>query len=1364
VRLVEALGTDLFTGDGDDLRQGVELRIAGGIPTAEVTASVDDGDPVTGVVGVEGDVVLLAFVRQPVSPPAASREVEVRVHSGRQWIDERHDVRFGEPGWTLHLAPHFHYDPVWWNTQAGFLTEWESLAVATETRMLPEQRTAFELMRAHLDRARADADYRFVVAEIDYLKPWWDSFPEERELFRRLVAEGRIDVVGGSYNEPSSTLVGIESVLRNVASGLEFQRGVLGADPTVSWQLDVFGHDPHYPSIMAAAGMRASSWARGPFHENGPMIDGAVKPSRDPDMPFASEFLWMGPDGGSLLTGYLAAHYSSGWWMHAAPTLEAAETEVLELFRRLKTAAATRHVFLPVGADHIMPNRWVTEIARDWARRYTWPRFEVSTPSRYFAAVREEVEAGRAVLTTQTRDMNPIFAGTAVSYIDTKQANRAAEVALREAEIFAALAGGHGFAYPRAELEHAWRQLAFGAHHDAITGSESDQVYIDLLGGWRGAWQTAVAVRERAVRAVAGSGSGETATVVNGLAADRRDAVRIPVARPSLLRASDGAVVASTLDGDAARGWVLDAVVDVPATGLVTLELEPDETPDETQAWTPVEGMTVSNEYFRLTVDPARGGAVSSLRDLLDGVELIAPGRVGNDIQISDEYPNHPSEGYGPWFVAPRGGPPARSGDTPAESLRVERGPAGERVVVTGRVAEMPYTQTLTLWRGVRRVDATTRLDFAGSDQIVRIVWPCPVPGAVPVAQTGGAVIGRNPGYPGADAAVQPWGLDSTCHEWFGLSAPVRLRVTDPGRASVFERAVAVGEIVCGDLAASAEHGTTLARALVRCGVTATNTLADGPRTGDLAKDSNQPDLRIAVGDAASNSFVARVLAAADPWFAEELERRPAGGVALLLVPARVDAPAPGEPVTGVLDLPVLIVAGDVATAVSSVAADLADAVLDVEQDLDRLPASRFEDRSVAILNRGLPGYAVDVDGTLSVSALRSSTGWPSGVWIDPPRRSAPDGSAFQLQHWTHDLEYAVIAGAGDWRRAGFAAAAQEFGAPLTVVEGGAPGVRSLMRVDPPSVRVSALARTGLFADGEESTVTLRLAETHGRDTQAAIEFDRAVNAVPSDLLGWNAASPPAPGSSTRASVSVGGFGLTSLRVRFDGEGAVPDEASGSGPAFSRYWLHNAGTAPVGGQPVSIRILERGVEGGAVLVDVVLASERGAGPAGRLRVEADGGAIRGPSDVAVPSFGESHVVPVRVEAAGVVALTATFESPGLPGVEDALVLGTGGERLAASVIREGIDLSWDRDDGLALLVRNDHPVAIRGDLLLLSPWGTWPWIDDWSRVVEVAAASTTRIPVHVTRPPAMDAATSWLIAKLGALGTVSYSATTPLSL
>ena len=98
--------------------------------------------------------------------------------------------------------------------------------------------------------------------------------------------------------------------------------------------------------------------------------------------------------------------------------------------------------------------------------------------------------------------MNPIYTGKDVSYIDTKQANREAENAVLDGERFAVFAGLLGGAtYPQAALEKAWVQLAYGAHHDAITGSESDQVYLDLLTGWRDAWELGRSARDNALRA-----------------------------------------------------------------------------------------------------------------------------------------------------------------------------------------------------------------------------------------------------------------------------------------------------------------------------------------------------------------------------------------------------------------------------------------------------------------------------------------------------------------------------------------------------------------------------------------------------------------------------------------------------------------------------------------------------------------------------------------------------------------------------------------------------------------------------------------------------------------------------------------------
>ena len=150
------------------------------------------------------------------------------------------------------------------------------------------------------------------------------------------------------------------------------------------------------------------------------------------------------------------------------PTLEAAEVEVHRLFTELATMAATKNVLLPVGTDYTPPNKWLTAIHRDWNQRYVWPRFIAAIPREFFDSVREANAASGRPFSPQARDMNPIYTGKDVSYIDTKQAQRVAENTLRAVRS-SPRSRDLGARYPTEATDKAWRQLLFGAHHDGIT-------------------------------------------------------------------------------------------------------------------------------------------------------------------------------------------------------------------------------------------------------------------------------------------------------------------------------------------------------------------------------------------------------------------------------------------------------------------------------------------------------------------------------------------------------------------------------------------------------------------------------------------------------------------------------------------------------------------------------------------------------------------------------------------------------------------------------------------------------------------------------------------------------------------------------
>ncbi|MEU2630200.1 glycoside hydrolase, partial [Kitasatospora sp. NPDC007106] len=573
VRITHVASTDLFTGTEAAPRQILRMTVDGPPCRIDVT-----GPGVRGSATGTGPVEVPLEVDDPV--PGERRRVTVTAGDG----EAPGELEVAEPGWTMFMVSHFHYDPVWWNTQAAYTSPWELLSGDATTRPLWE-RNGFALVDAHLELAQRDPVYTFVLAEVDYLKPYFDQHPERRAQLRELLASGRVELVGGTYNEPNTNLTGAETTVRNLLYGIGYQRDILGGDPRTAWQLDVFGHDPQFPGHLAAAGLTGSAWARGPFHQWGPIQRNFREAKDDATvMQFPSEFEWISPSGRGVLTHYMPHHYSAGWWMDSSPDLAAAEQAVYELYRKLKPVGATRNLLLPVGTDYTPPNKWVTEIHRSWAAKYVWPRFVCGTPRDFLTAVRAELDFSGRKLSPQTRDMNPVYTGKDVSYIDTKQAQRAAETAALDAERFATLAAVQGLGrYPEAALDKVWRHLAYGAHHDAITGSESDQVYLDLLGGWREAHDLAAAVRDASLEALTGgigTGDDRSVVVVNSLSFRRSGVVslRLPDGLDGVrVLDEDGLPVPCAVDrgtlhlrADAvpALGWRTYTLVDGPADAL----------------------------------------------------------------------------------------------------------------------------------------------------------------------------------------------------------------------------------------------------------------------------------------------------------------------------------------------------------------------------------------------------------------------------------------------------------------------------------------------------------------------------------------------------------------------------------------------------------------------------------------------------------------------------------------------------------------------------------------------------------------------------------------------------------------------------
>ena len=441
-----------------------------------------------------------------------------------------------------------------------------------------------------------------------------------------------------------------------------------------------------------------------------------------------------------------------------------------------------------------------------------------------------------------------------------------------------------------------------------------------------------------------------------------------------------------------------------------------------------------------------------------------------------------------------------------------------------------------------------------------------------------------------------------------------------------------------------------------------------------------------------------------------------------------------------------LVVAGpDLAAAAAAVTADLADSVIEVSP----LPGAgggpggcdpALAPRSVALLNRGTPGSLVSPDGTLHIALMRSCSAWPSGVWIDGDRRAAPDGSSFAWQHWSHTFEYALAAGAGDWRDAGFAVAGQDYNHDLLACETGLhPGphaaAASLCAADLPAMVSALKPRGNPLAAGRpgaprrEDGVTARLRDLGGRPVTAArlslftpITAAQGISLVedagPQDAgtgggRDLAAAVSVLPGPPARAGVAVPPAGTVTLGLsvppgpRESGTVPAPAPPEPAQPVFTRYWLHGKGPAPAGNLPVAVHLspgrvalpLEPGPGGAAVRLTVACGPEPAAGlvdldvPAGLAVTPA------GPLRYDLPPLGHAHwdlaVRGTAGAAAGHYFLAARVRDELGQVLEDAMAVMLGGPPAA------GPGLS--RDALLPALEAEAQAIAAEVEVTVLTP-------------------------------------------------------------
>ncbi|MBN1673622.1 MAG: alpha-mannosidase [Kiritimatiellae bacterium] len=343
---------------------------------------------------------------------------------------------------VFHLLPNAHLDPVWlWDWREGL----DEAVITTRTI---------------LDLMDEDPALTFLRGEAVLYRHIETHDPALFARLRRRMAEGRWDVVGGTWLQPDTNLPATETFVRHFVEGQRYFRRAFGRTPRVAWAADSFGHSGGLVEILAACGIQGFSFSR---------------PGQG-DLPLRKPAFWWEARSGARVLAY---RVPCGWYGTNRHDIPARLDATLECAKR--DGLRNVGVYIGLGNHGGGPTRRQLADARAWAAAHPDVEVRFSGLHRLFAALRRE----SASLPVVRGELNFCLRGCYASMARFKFRFRQAEALLGRAErIDAAVAARLG--RPPADLGAAWRGLLFNSFHDILPGSSIERAYdeqLDWLGG-----------------------------------------------------------------------------------------------------------------------------------------------------------------------------------------------------------------------------------------------------------------------------------------------------------------------------------------------------------------------------------------------------------------------------------------------------------------------------------------------------------------------------------------------------------------------------------------------------------------------------------------------------------------------------------------------------------------------------------------------------------------------------------------------------------------------------------------------------------------------------------------------------------------
>lgn len=368
--------------------------------------------------------------------------------------------------------------------------------------------TSDEYFRARVERIidqalhalRSEPTRVFSVESVFFLQLYARRRPERVALLSELLESGRLRLIGGAISSPDTLVTPLEGLLRDYLLGSQWLAELsVSRRPRAAYFPDNFGHSPCLPVVVNALAIEYVGLTR---------IDGMYFPGTDyrdaSDYPRSGSsaqtllkhersltFRWQVPGAKEILChwnafgygqGDLLAHRGVTRWM-GLPLARAERSpshvakQIGDLVERLSPLSRTPYLFCPIGFDFVSPIEDLSQLISVY-NETAFKETKVFVVNAGLDDYLDLVSCHREELPVLALDPNPYWMGFYASRPALKRSHWDLVARACRVEANLALNPTSDANESTRRLSEVWNTVAFSNHHDFVTGTSPDRVYL----------------------------------------------------------------------------------------------------------------------------------------------------------------------------------------------------------------------------------------------------------------------------------------------------------------------------------------------------------------------------------------------------------------------------------------------------------------------------------------------------------------------------------------------------------------------------------------------------------------------------------------------------------------------------------------------------------------------------------------------------------------------------------------------------------------------------------------------------------------------------------------------------------------------